>query len=135
MTIGDRIKKIRESEGESQRDFSSSIKISQPALAMFENGQREVKDIHIEQICSKYGINETWLRTGDGSMYKEFIEDDELTNSISNVLEDIHCNDSIYTLVKEFLVRYDKLDSQSKNVIKQYIDDGIRGYIQKREEH
>ncbi len=71
MTIGDRIKIIRELEEKNQRDFASSIKISQPTLAMFENGQREPKDIHIEQICLKFGINEKWLRTGDGDMRAE----------------------------------------------------------------
>ncbi len=71
MTIGDRIKIIRESEKKNQRDFASSIKISQPTLAMFENGQREPKDIHIEQICLKFGVNEKWLRTGEGDMKAE----------------------------------------------------------------
>lgn len=61
-TIGERIKEIRKDSGKSQRDFASSIKIGQSTLAMFENGQREPKDIHIEQICLKYGINEDWLR-------------------------------------------------------------------------
>lgn len=61
-TIGERIKEIRKDSGKNQRDFASSIKIGQSTLAMFENGQREPKDIHIEQICLKYGINEDWLR-------------------------------------------------------------------------
>lgn len=61
-TIGERIKEIRKDSGKSQRDFASSIKIGQSTLAMFENGQREPKDIHIEQICLKYGISEDWLR-------------------------------------------------------------------------
>ncbi len=134
MTIGDRIKKIRESIGESQRDFASSIKISQPALAMFENGQREAKDIHIEQICSKYGINESWLRTGEGDMFQELPPEDEVAASISNVLEDINCDSSIYTLIKELLLKYDRLDPRSKKVIDEYADDIINGYIKKREE-
>ena len=61
-SIGERIKEIRKDNGKSQRAFASSIKIGQSTLAMFENGQREPKDIHIEQICLKYGINENWLR-------------------------------------------------------------------------
>lgn len=71
MTIGKRIKEIRESAGMNQRDFASSIKIGQSTLAMFENGQRVPKDIHIEQICSKYRINPEWLCTGQGDPKKE----------------------------------------------------------------
>lgn len=66
-TIGERIKIIRKNSGKNQRDFASSIKIGQSTLAMFENGQREPKDIHIEQICLKYGINEEWLRYEKGA--------------------------------------------------------------------
>lgn len=85
MTIGDRIKIVRESEGKNQRDFASSIKISQPALAMFENGQREPKDIHIEQICLKYGISEKWLRHNEGDMKIEDCNDNRYFSNIGKL--------------------------------------------------
>lgn len=68
MIIGERIKEIRESLGQNQRDFAKTIDISQPALAMLENGQREVNNRHISLICLKHGISEKWLKTGEGEM-------------------------------------------------------------------
>ena len=85
MTIGDRIKIVRESEGKNQRDFASSIKISQPTLAMFENGQREPKDIHIEQICLKYGVSEKWLRTGEGEIKIEDCKDNRYFSNVGKL--------------------------------------------------
>ena len=85
MTIGDRIKIVRESEGKNQRDFASSIKISQPTLAMFENGQREPKDIHIEQICLKYGVSEKWLKTGEGEMKIEDCKDNRYFSNVGKL--------------------------------------------------
>ena len=74
MSIGDRIKEVREDHNKNQKDFASSIKIGQPTLSMFESGKRTPKDIHIEQICSKYEINEDWLRTGKGYKKKKTTE-------------------------------------------------------------
>ncbi len=85
MTIGNRIKIVRESVGKNQRDFASSIKISQPALAMFENGQREVKEIHIEQISIKYNINKEWLRTGEGEMKIEDCKDNRYLSNVGKL--------------------------------------------------
>lgn len=50
---------------------------------------------------------------------------------ISNVLEDINCENSIYTLVKEILLKYEKLDEKSKKVLENYVDDVISGITEK----
>jgi len=107
MTIGDRIKIVREAKEKSQRDFASSIKISQPALAMFENGQREPKPIHIEQICSKYNINEDWLQTGEGEM--------ESKKSIiwGDICADIGVNDP---KAREAIMKYYELSDADKEL-------------------
>lgn len=87
MTIGERIKMVREKAGKSQRDFSASIKISQPGLAMFENGQREPKEIHIEQICIKYGVNPDWLRTGEGEPTIRLTRNQEIAKFANDVMQ------------------------------------------------
>lgn len=69
MNINDRIKELREYLGLSQREFSNRINIGQSTLAMFETGQRVLKDIHISQICSEFSINEEWLRNGKGDIF------------------------------------------------------------------
>ena len=85
MTIGNRIKQIRNMEGKNQRDFAASIKVGQSTLAMFENGQREPREIPIEQICLKYGINDTWLRTGEGEMKIEDCKDNRYFSNVGKL--------------------------------------------------
>lgn len=65
----DRLKRLREHLNMNQRDFSNKINISQSSLAMMENGQRQIRDIHVSQMCSEFNVNETWLRTGEGEMF------------------------------------------------------------------
>lgn len=87
MTIGDRIRAVREEFNKNQRDFASSIKIGQSTLAMFENGQREPKDIHIEQISLKYGVREDWLRSGSGEMRQTLTKNQEIGAFANEVMK------------------------------------------------
>lgn len=71
MGIEERIKMLRLDLGLNQTDFAQKTNISRSMVAAIELGTREVKDIHIAQICSAFNVSETWLRTGEGSMYNE----------------------------------------------------------------
>ncbi len=62
------------------------INISHPTLALTENGQRVVRDIHVAQICSEFNINEAWLRNGVGEMFiklETFSLDEQVEKAIS----------------------------------------------------
>lgn len=72
----ERLKELRNFLNLSQRDFSERINISQSTLAMLENDQRTLRDIHISQICNEFNVNEEWLRNGTGDM---FIQNDTFT--------------------------------------------------------
>ena len=77
--MNERIKKVRKYLGFNQRDFAKKIDIGASTLAMFETGDRQPKDIHINRICSEFGVNEVWLRTGEGgddNMFAKVSEDD-----------------------------------------------------------
>lgn len=112
MTIGERIKIIRENLGQNQREFAKSIDISQPALAMLEKGQREVNNRHISLICMKHGISEEWLRYGIEPMKKP-IEDD-----VAECIEDLLSTDNpFYDIIKGIMITYKKLDDKSRKVI------------------
>ena len=68
MSIGERIKKVREYYDLTQSEFSKSINIGQSTLAMLESGSREVNDRHISLISLTYDVNENWLKNGEGEM-------------------------------------------------------------------
>lgn len=131
--IGKRIKEIRKFFDLTQFEFGDKIGLKPTAIGQMENGTRNVTERTIILLCERYNINENWLRTGEGEMFLGISPENEVASAISNVLEDINCENAIYTLVKEFLIKYEKLDTPSKKVVEKFIDDVARGFLcQKR---
>lgn len=132
--MNERIKKLRKCLNLTQEDFSSKIGLSRNFIAQIELEKKKPSDRTISDICREFRVNETWLRTGEGDMFQELPPEDEVAAAVSNVLEDINCDNSVYTLIKELLLKYDRLDPKSKRVIDEIADDIVNGYIKKREE-
>ena len=70
MNIGDRIKKIRKELDLTQAEFGARIGSVQNTVTGYESGRRNPSTPVIALICEKFGVNETWLRTGEGEMFK-----------------------------------------------------------------
>lgn len=130
----DRIKIIRKDSKLTQVEFGKKIGVKGNTVTGYETGLRTPTDAVLRSICREFRVNETWLRTGEGEIFRPLPPEDEVAAAVSNVLEDIHCDNSIYTLVKELLLKYDRLDPKSKKVIDEFAGDIINGYIKKREE-
>lgn len=130
----DRIKEIRKYSKLTQVEFGEKIGVKGNTVTGYETGLRNPTDAVLRSICREFRVNETWLRTGEGEMFQELPLEDEVAAAVSNVLDDINCDNSVYTLIKELLLKYDRLDPKSKKVIDEYADDIINGYIKKREE-
>ena len=67
----ERLKALRSALNLSQQEFSERINVAQSTYAHFETGRRELRDIHISQICQAFNVSERWLRTGEGNMFEE----------------------------------------------------------------
>ena len=86
--MNERIQSLRKELGLSQRDFAKKIDIGASTLAMFETGDRKPKDIHIKRICTEFGVNEVWLRTGEGgeeNMFTKISPDDRYSISLGKL--------------------------------------------------
>lgn len=70
MTLPDRIKKVREHLGLSQKDMAARLDISLTALQGYEGG-RSVPGGNVFEALSRIGFNANWLLTGKGSMRQE----------------------------------------------------------------
>lgn len=68
ITIGDRIRFIRKENMLTLDQFSTRIGISHPALSQIESGKNNPARSTIVSICREFGVNEEWLRTGEGDM-------------------------------------------------------------------
>lgn len=67
-TMSDRIRKLRKSLDLTQQDFGSRIGIKRNSVALIESG-RNTSDQTVVSICREFGVNESWLRTGEGEMF------------------------------------------------------------------
>lgn len=64
-----RIKEVRKTLRLSQREFGEKLGVSRDVINNLEVGRVEPKDVLVKHICDIYSVNETWLRTGEGTMF------------------------------------------------------------------
>lgn len=64
-----RIRAVREALGLSQRKFGERLGVSRDVISNLEYGRVPPKELLLQHICQLYGVNETWLRTGEGEMF------------------------------------------------------------------
>ena len=76
--MNNRIRTIRKSVGLNQTDFGARIGVKQTAVAAWESGTRTPMDAIIQSICREFNVNELWLRTGEGEMFRKLDRMDEL---------------------------------------------------------
>ena len=67
--ILNRLRALRAFLGLKQGEFSKRLKMPQNSYSQIETGINPLKDRHIALICLTFGVNESWLRTGDGEMF------------------------------------------------------------------
>lgn len=77
--MNDRLKIVRKKTGLNQNDFADALGISVSNISSYESGRRNPSDAFISLICSKYGINEEWLRYGTGDM--EVVKSNDFTSA------------------------------------------------------
>ena len=73
-----RISDVRKAKGINQVKFAEELNLSRNFISLVETGAREPSDRTIKDICLKFGVNETWLRTGEGEMFLPMDKEKEL---------------------------------------------------------
>jgi transcriptional regulator with XRE-family HTH domain len=69
MSISKRIKQLRQTLDMSQVEFARAIYISNGYIAELECEHRRVNERIIHLISLTFGVNEKWLKTGEGEMF------------------------------------------------------------------
>lgn len=73
-----RIKELRKALNLSQQEFADKIGIKRGAVANYEIGRNAPIDAVISLICREFSVNEEWLRTGNGEMFRAKTRSDEM---------------------------------------------------------
>lgn len=65
-----RLKRLRKELDLTQSAFADRIGMKQNTIATYEIGRSIPSDQAIRSICREFNVNEEWLRTGAGEMFK-----------------------------------------------------------------
>ena len=67
----ERIRELRKHLNMTMDEFGARIGLSKAAISLIESGRNGARDQTIFAICREFGVNEQWLRTGEGEMFEQ----------------------------------------------------------------
>lgn len=85
-SIGNRIRTVRKENGLTLVTFGERIGITNPSLSAIENGKTNPSTQTVMLICREFGVNETWLRTGEGEKYMHLSRRDAVAAYVGKIL-------------------------------------------------
>lgn len=112
MTIGERIKILRKEKCLSMEDFGAIIGMGKSAVSRIENGVNGTTDQTIRSICREFGVNEQWLRTGEGEMFEQ---------TRASVLDRLSTEYDLSREQRSVIEAFLDLDPQERDVILKYV--------------
>ena len=87
--MNERIRLLRETLGLSRSSFGDKLGISGDVVNNLERGRIEIKDERIKLICTTFGINEEWLRFGDGEMKISLSRNEEIFEFANEIMSEM----------------------------------------------
>lgn len=87
MTQNERIRAVRKKVGLTIVEFGDRLGVSNSAISMIETGKNNASNQTITQICQTFGVNEHWLRTGEGEMMAPQDREKEIMAFIGDILK------------------------------------------------
>ncbi len=71
-----------------QQDFSKELNISRSNMGNIETGTIALTDRVISDICVKFNVNETWLRTGEGEIFVPLTRNQQITDFLGDLIKE-----------------------------------------------
>lgn len=82
----DRIKELRKHEKLNQTEFGALLGVSLSAVQKWESGENTPAESVIKLMCQKTGVDEVWLRTGDGEPFRAKTRKDKISEYFGQIL-------------------------------------------------
>lgn len=108
----DRIREVREHFGLSMEKFGSRIGIGKASISLLESGKNNPSVQTITLICREFGVNERWLRTGEGEMFEQ---------TRASVLDRLSTEYDLSREQRSVIEAFLDLDPQERDVILKYV--------------
>ena len=130
--MNERIKEPRKTIGITQQELADKLGLKRNTIATYEIGKAIPSDRVISDLCNKYSVNEEWLRSGNGEMFKQ--PSDEVGHYVEDLLEYDGVGNPFYDIIIEMMKKYQEMDEKSKLVIREYFKSVGSGLNKKGED-
>lgn len=94
----DRIRRLRRELDLTQKDFGEAVGLTQNSITLIETGRRNISDYSIRNICREFNVNEEWLRTGVGEMFKA-----APSSNLDALAEEYKLSTASYVMIEKFV--------------------------------
>ena len=81
-----RIRELRRALGMTQQELADKLGIGRTIISNYEIGRSSMSDAVLRLIVTTFGVNEVWLRTGEGDMFRPLSRREELADFAGDVL-------------------------------------------------
>lgn len=110
--MNERIRQLRKALSLTLEEFGGRLGVTKTAISRIELGGRNVTDQMAISICREFGVNEEWLRTGSGEMFRQ---DD--TTIMAQLVTKYGLDDLDQAIIESYL----QLPAAQRSVIKAYV--------------
>lgn len=115
----ERLKKLRKNLDLTQQAFADKIGMKQNTIAQYEMGRTTPSDAIVFSICREFGVNERWLRNGEGEMFVKSTPYDKAYNRFGYIMENSSpSKKAALSILLELL--YSVPDDQWDKIMEQY---------------
>lgn len=107
-----RIHAVRAQADLTMAEFAKRIGMTTSSISLFESGKATPSDRTVLSICREFGVNEHWLRTGEGEMFEQTRE---------SVLDRLSTEYDLSREQRSVIEAFLDLDPQERDVILKYV--------------
>lgn len=121
MSYGKRVFDLRKQLDLTLEKFGEPLGVTKTAISRIEKEERTITDQMAKAICREYGVNEEWLRTGEGEMFVSL----NRTQQIAQLTADLFKGEKD-SFKERFLFALSKLDENDWKVLERIANDLIK---------
>lgn len=96
--MNSRIRKVRRELELTQTEFAGKIGTTANVLTNYETGRRNPSSSVINNICKTFNVNEEWLRTGTGEMFRA-----SPSEALDALADEYDLSHGDYVLIEKFV--------------------------------
>ncbi len=86
--MNERIKKLRKQLHLTQDEFGNKLGVANSSISNIEKNRYGITDQMIKLMVKEFGVNENWLRTGEGEMFPEFDRANAIAEHVAPIIKE-----------------------------------------------